>query len=253
MTCGQTREYLFAFLDNELDAPLSIELQRHIDGCAECAREAEIERAVQKHLSGALETAVPGIQDLEFRIQNLEFRSRKPWYVAAAAAIALFVGASAWFVLDETNASPSFVDLLVADFEHFLEDGEKLQVASAQHEAVAEWLLGKTMIAVALPAPADRQIKLLGGRKCTIGDQPAAFAVYDMGGAPASWVAVKGDANRLDGMNEVHFGGETYRVGRVGGFTVVAHQHDGLVCAAVSTLSQEQLLSLMTGAVHESD
>ena len=42
MRCGEIREYIFAFLDNELDAPLSIEFQHHIDHCAVCAREVEI-------------------------------------------------------------------------------------------------------------------------------------------------------------------------------------------------------------------
>ncbi|MFQ5807197.1 MAG: anti-sigma factor family protein, partial [Phycisphaerae bacterium] len=57
MTCGEAREYLFAFLDNEVDAPLSIELQRHLDGCPHCAREAEIERTIRKRLSGRIEAA----------------------------------------------------------------------------------------------------------------------------------------------------------------------------------------------------
>ena len=54
MTCRETREHLFAFLDNELDAPLSIELQRHLERCPECAREAEIERTVGKKLADRL-------------------------------------------------------------------------------------------------------------------------------------------------------------------------------------------------------
>ena len=44
MNCTEIREYLFAFLDNELDAHLSIELQHHLDHCPACAQQAEIER-----------------------------------------------------------------------------------------------------------------------------------------------------------------------------------------------------------------
>ena len=54
MNCRELREYLFAFLDSELDAALSIEVQRHLEQCPECAREAEIERAIRRQLSNAL-------------------------------------------------------------------------------------------------------------------------------------------------------------------------------------------------------
>ena len=55
MICSETREYLFAFLDSELDAPLSIELQRHVERCPDCAREVEIERAIKRQLGVRLE------------------------------------------------------------------------------------------------------------------------------------------------------------------------------------------------------
>ena len=60
MICNEAREYLFAFLDNELDASLSMDFQHHIDHCAVCAREVEIERAIREQLICSLKT-----QDLE--------------------------------------------------------------------------------------------------------------------------------------------------------------------------------------------
>ena len=59
MNCGETREYVFAFLDSELETPLSIDLQLHLDGCPDCAREAEIERAIHKRLDHMMDSAVP--------------------------------------------------------------------------------------------------------------------------------------------------------------------------------------------------
>ena len=61
MNCGEAREYLFAFLDSELDASLSIELQRHLERCPDCAREAEIERTIRRHLGSALEARASSI------------------------------------------------------------------------------------------------------------------------------------------------------------------------------------------------
>jgi len=39
MNCRELREYLFAFLDNELDAASSIEVQEHLEHCPLCARD----------------------------------------------------------------------------------------------------------------------------------------------------------------------------------------------------------------------
>ncbi|MCH8880504.1 MAG: zf-HC2 domain-containing protein, partial [Planctomycetes bacterium] len=55
MICTDAREYLFAFLDNELDAHLSIEVQRHLEHCPGCAQQAEIEREIGKHLTTELQ------------------------------------------------------------------------------------------------------------------------------------------------------------------------------------------------------
>ncbi len=55
MICAEAREYLFAFLDNELDAALSMQVQRHLERCPECAREAEIERTIGKQLTTTLQ------------------------------------------------------------------------------------------------------------------------------------------------------------------------------------------------------
>ncbi len=59
MICSEVREYLFAFLDNELDAQLSIALQLHLEHCPICAREVEIERTIREQLVCVLEAQCP--------------------------------------------------------------------------------------------------------------------------------------------------------------------------------------------------
>lgn len=61
MICNETREYLFAFLDNELDAHLSIEVQRHLDHCPDCAQQADIEREIAEALDCPLGTGMPRV------------------------------------------------------------------------------------------------------------------------------------------------------------------------------------------------
>ena len=57
MTCSEARQYIFAFLDNELDSALSLEMQQHIEHCPLCARECEIENVVRTLLAQELQRA----------------------------------------------------------------------------------------------------------------------------------------------------------------------------------------------------
>ena len=155
MTCGDVREYLFAFLDNELDGPLSMELQRHLDRCHDCAREVEIERAIRKQLDKAFEEPVTDIPPLNesllavydrdepkmptmTRPSGLLPRLRWTKSFGVAAVMALLLGAGAWLILKPDGVNErgiSLTEMLVSDFEHFLQEGQTVQIASADRRA----------------------------------------------------------------------------------------------------------------------
>ena len=263
MNCRELREYLFGFLDSELDAALSIEVQRHLEQCPECAREAEIERAIRRQLSNAihgseagagageeaeLEAVLSKITSYRSEVFSLTKRTRR-WVplLAAAAVIAIAViGGITWNSGRTHHASNQFVDLLISDFEHFEEKGRPLQIASSDPTAVSAWLADQTALLVALPELNDTEGKLLGARKCKIDGKPAAFAVYNLAGTSASLVVMPGPHPDIDLMERVEQGGHTHWVDRCKGHTVVACKRGALVYAAVSTLPDDRLSLLMT-------
>ena len=272
MTCSEVRRYLFAFLDDELDAPISIELQQHLDGCHDCAREAEVERTIRKRLAATLEAApdIPAFTDswsesrtgIEGTVPAIppvgspgSMKTLHPARTLAWAAVLIgALGVSVWFVVIRDRPAPGlsgFAGMLVADFEHFLDAGGRVQLASADRLAVSDWLFDQTAINVQLPAPQDPKCKLLGGRKCKIAGKPAAFVAYEMHGVLASLVVVPATPAVLEGMEHVQFDGESHWVSRLRGHTVVANRRDGQVYAAVSTLPVRELLCLMKDVNHE--
>ncbi|UCC32583.1 MAG: zf-HC2 domain-containing protein [Phycisphaerales bacterium] len=272
MTCTEVREYLFPFLDSELDAPLSIEIQRHLDSCPRCAREAEIERTIGKRLGAVIETTGDDVPVFDQSTAELFGQRGQPeptpgrrrrllpfrWHrwLATAAALAIVVGAGTWLVIGGGDPRPGpsrFAELVVSDFEHFLDGGSRVELASADSRAVADWLRDKTTLAVVLPVPAAPVSRLVGCRKCKIDDRPAAFAIYDVNGIPVSLVAFAVERGDFDGMNEVRRGGLTYWVDHCRGHAVVAYRRGQLVYAAVSTLPEQDLLSWMMTEEHESD
>ncbi len=140
MNCGESREYMFAFLDSELETPLSIDLQLHLDGCPDCAREAEIERAVHKRLDHMMDAAVPAFagrldgqvfseRQSTLAVNRVVGRSAVRWNrIAAVAASVVIVGGLALWYAPATGPGNGLTQLAVGDFEHFLEEGRKLQI-----------------------------------------------------------------------------------------------------------------------------
>ncbi len=266
MTCSETREYAFAFLDSELDAPLSIELQRHLEHCPGCAREVEIERVIRKRLSAQLDgcnsEAQPDEETLRAAVMAVASHRQRPsvgrirrWALAAAGiAAGLLVGLTAWFWSDFGDSAASrFCELVIADFQHLQEDGFPVQLASADSREVAAWLHAQTGLAVAMPPAQPTVYHLTGARKCKIADRPAAFAMYLMGDTPVSFVVTSAEEHDLARMERSDRGGQAHWVERHNGYTVVACIRENLLYAAVSTLGEEKLLSLMADVTHESD
>ncbi len=263
MMCSEIREYLYAFLDSELDAPLSIEVQRHIERCHDCAREAETERAIRQHLARAIEAEstdkVVSDAALERAVRRATGRAR--WLTASSRRARLLTGIAAALVLVPLigfawrsgwgrHPDAPFATVLVADFEHFVSTGQTVQLNSDDPQTVSDWLRSKTQLPVTLATAAGRGCKLVGGRKCEIGGQPAAFAVYEMKGQPISLVAVPSRVADFAGLRRVERDGHSYWVDRCQGHTVVASPRGELVYACVSKLDEKKLLHLMSEAVH---
>jgi anti-sigma factor RsiW len=263
MNCRELREYLFAFLDSELDAALSMEVQRHLEQCPECAREAEIERAIRRQLANALhesnkEQTQASDQQLDEvfsrvasgdkpRLKSAPLRWRWVSALSAAAVIGLVVVVGfLWRGTGAVHHPSQFVDLLIADFEHFQAKGRPLQIASSDPTVVSNWVAEQTAFNITLPALGEAHGKLLGARKCTIDGKPAALAAYDFNGALASLVVMPGTYPDIDSMERIEQDGHTHWVDRCKGHTVLACKRGALVYAAVSTLPEDRLLALMT-------
>ncbi|MFQ5413006.1 MAG: zf-HC2 domain-containing protein [Phycisphaerae bacterium] len=284
MTCSEAREYLFAFLDSELEAPLSIELQLHLDGCEACAREAEIERTTRTRLVAAAERACGAVPPLDTATAVLGVDSGESRTVGPVARVASWVrgvvvrpgraGGAAWSRRRLVRwgvgsvagvvglwwlvagalwpATPRrFAEMLVGDFEHFVAAGRRVELASSDPDTVAAWLRRRTLLGVTVPQPADARWRLVGARRCTLAGRAAAFAVYDVDGAVVSLVATSIGDRAFSGMTDVRRAGRRHWRDHHRGYTVVACRRGALAYAAVSTLAEEELIVLMSGIQHE--
>ena len=268
MNCTDAQEYLFAFLDNELDAHLSIELQHHLDHCPACAQQAEIEREIRKKLSTVFDDSASTPPLDEAALQSLltsdraapgtvrfagrHWRTAKIVGIAAAVAVIVILWTVTRDLSPPRSQAGSLAELVAQDHMHFVEKGKMVQLASSDAGEVSTWLREQTGLDVSIAVMTHDRCKLVGARKCKLAGQPAALALYDMAGTPVSLVATDGAAIGVGQMKRIENGANEYWVDRCEGHTVVAKRAGDLVYAAVSTLPQNELIHLIESVVHES-
>ncbi len=267
MTCSETREYIFTFLDNELDSALSLEVQQHIEHCPLCARECEIENVVRKQLAHKLQQVddVPVFDESALvRLIRAEPAGPAPthqitlrnWRLAIGGAIAAaLLFAVTLFVANRVREADRvpFTDALVDDFDHFVAEAKPLQIVSADAKEVSDWLRDRTALAVSVPIVDSATGMLLGGRKCKINGARAAFAMYRVGDEMVSVVALRESDQALARMKRINRNGHTHWVDHCRGHTVLACRRGELIYAIVSRLTEEAMFPLMPPPEVEAD
>jgi anti-sigma factor RsiW len=257
MNCRETRELLFAFLDNELEAHASIELQVHLERCGTCAREAEIERSIRRGLRATL----GGPEDARARCELLPAALRAPavvarggagrrrWFAAAGILASLAGGGALWRGLGGGDERALTADAIVGDFEHFLARGRPLDVTSADPAEVERWIEAELALSAPLPA-VEAPGRLVGARSCTIAGRVAALALYELGGSPAALLVTTGGA--LDSADLEDGGASGIRgwIEHRGPYVVVAGERGGLTFAAVGSAPETELCRLVPAPEH---
>lgn len=100
MTCTKYKEWLMGYLDNELDDAQKLELQRHLDGCAECRSELEGFRKLIA-ITSDVQVRIPEDRlwaDYWDRLYN-RLERQTAWIIFSVAAIALLISGG-WMLIE---------------------------------------------------------------------------------------------------------------------------------------------------------
>ncbi len=69
MSCEDVMSKLYAYLDNEIDAPTEAYIDEHIHHCRDCFSRAEFEKALRKRVASTAEVVTPS--DTRSRLESL--------------------------------------------------------------------------------------------------------------------------------------------------------------------------------------
>jgi anti-sigma factor (TIGR02949 family) len=188
MTHEEMRLQLDAYVDGELAPQDARELERHLEGCPECAalrdarialgaairREippfhapAELRENIRQHLRTAA-----GVRDLP------RSRAQPIWRWGALAASLLVVALGSWQLGARRASDAALSDEILASHVRSLMPGHLTDVLSSDQHTVKPWFNGKLDFSPPVSDFAGRGYPLIGGRLDYLGGRPVAALVY---------------------------------------------------------------------------
>ena len=244
MNCRETQALMDPYMDRELDLVRSLEIERHLQDCPECARTHAMQMDLRAQLGGhpLLYRAPESLRrNLATALSRQESgaparpRFSVPWQAWGAVAAAVVLAAVVWLrPVDnpvEREVVASHVRSLMAD--HLTD------VTSTDQHTVKPWFAGKLDFSPEVKDLAAQGFPLTGGRLDYVNGRAVAALVYQR-------------RKHLINVFIWPAGGEQGpRASVRQGFNVVERRHGGMQYWLVSDVERgdlEQLAGWLTGA-----
>jgi anti-sigma factor RsiW len=185
MDCGEVRELLQSFADDELPNEERQAVAQHLQACRECGATLAELQALRQRIKAAKTFAMPaGFDQSIKRAIGLEDRQGAATWgrfpaMAASHIAALALGALVAYGVAsriETRAGISR-EIVTAHVRSLLTE-QIIQVASADTHTVKPWFMGKITYAPDVVDLNTQEFPLIGGRVDYVLDRPVAAIVY---------------------------------------------------------------------------
>lgn len=240
MDCGEVRDLLQAYEDDELSLTEQASVETHLRTCPECSNAlAELRRLRERvKAAGTYSPPIDFVARVLARIDTVHDGAARTdgWrrltaLAASHAAVGLLAAAITIWALTRTDTQQSITRDVVAAHVRAMLAQQLVQVASADIHTVRPWFAGRVAFAPVVVDLAAHGFPLAGGRVDLLFDQMAASLVY---GRRKHQISV------LILPDELARGAGEFRAAR-NGYNIVAWRQSGFTHFAVSDLNAVEL------------
>jgi anti-sigma factor RsiW len=203
MKCAEVRKLARLYLDSELDARTSLEVEQHLESCAECAGLFEAEEKFDERLGKALgkgERTAALWNGIEARIETTPaatcFKAstlqrstifKRRWSFAAAASLILLAAVLFWSRTRPLDLAAA-VEHCHSAYVHQLTTPE---FSGAVPDEIAQKLGDRLDVAAFSIRPVSTDFDSNGARFCRVEDVPVALILGQFQGVPVSLIVFK--------------------------------------------------------------
>ena len=246
MTCERAMELLDAYVDGELDAAGTREMEWHVGECSRCSRALTNRRAVVGAVRefGVRHHAPDDLRHGEWEVperMTLPLVVNRWKWAAMGMAACLAVVCATWGVRESTRGGgpDTTLAMLVSNHVRSLQDtdggketgGHLVDVVSTDRHTVKPWFQGRLTFAPVVRDLKEQGFPLVGGRMDVVGTREVAALIYRRDKHVINlfmWPASDGDAvPRLEPSS--------------GGYHVVRWTSGGMTYWAVSDVESREL------------
>jgi anti-sigma factor RsiW len=190
MSCQEARQFIDAYVDRELDLVRSLELERHLEDCAECRALCDQVEALQS----TVRTESPYFvapQGLEKRIRSqlrIPYQAQSKtvrttglgWRLSAVAAgiVGLVIFSAMFVTMLRRPAGDTIAEQVVSSHIRSLMENHLTDVPSSDQHTVKPWFNGKLDFSPPVNDFKAEGFPLTGGRLDYLDGRPVAALLY---------------------------------------------------------------------------
>ena len=192
MLCGEGSR-VQAYFDGEMDAAVSLDVERHVEACGECAALLKEVRGRRETMRGATYHRAPArlrssVMEALDRAEGARpkqapaaARANGFWRGAGAGALVTALAASLVLFVALPPASDGLQNELTSAHLRSLMPDHLIDVVSSDQHTVKPWFAGHADVSPPTPDFPQEDYRLIGGRADYIDGQRAAVVVYRHG------------------------------------------------------------------------
>lgn len=255
MDCDRIKEYIYPFVDGELDSQINSSVKEHLLVCPLCSLELEQEKRIDSLLKCSIlkEQAPYELKEaILSRIEEAKNRTMLPFSihltkpVLLATLAVLFMAVLVTPILININKPfPIFIESVSSHIK-FLQGSLPIEIVSSNPQEINQWFQGKLDFHVKVPDYSAKDVQLAGGRLCSIKDKPVAYIMYKKEGYNFSLFMFDAAGLRLPKGEKLVKAGKDYYLKTEKGYHSLFWVDKGIGCVLVSDLDIKELFKVVS-------